>query len=192
MARIRLPLYGKVLFWFLANLLLLAVLGILFLRMEFSLSLDWMLAGPGGDRIEHLAEDLTEACRATPEDQWAAVLDRYSASTGLALALYGNDGRQVLGSVSEVPPEIRIKLIDKRNANDLPPPPPRGDRKAKPREGRPPIDAPPQAALHDAFRSPHPLLGRHPSLPRPWRRIGTPSPDAGDDFRYPQRRRNLF
>ncbi|MEZ5433853.1 MAG: hypothetical protein R3F31_22345 [Verrucomicrobiales bacterium] len=105
MARIRLPLYGKVLFWFLVNLLLLAVLGILFLRLEFRLSLDWMLAGPGGDRIEHLAEDLTEECRATPEDQWAAILERYSAATGLTLALYGNDGRQVLGSVSEVPPK---------------------------------------------------------------------------------------
>ena len=191
MARIRLPLYGKVLFWFLVNLLLLAVLGILFLRLEFRLSLDWMLAGPGGDRIEHLAEDLTEECRATPEDQWAAILERYSAATGLTLALYGNDGRQVLGSVSEVPPEVRIKLIDKRNASDLPPPP-RGDRKPKPREARPPHDAPPQAALHDAFRPPHPLLGRHPSLPRPWRRTRTPFPDAGDDFRNPQRRRNLF
>ena len=60
MARIRLPLYGKVLFWFLVNLLLLAVLGILFLRLEFRLSLDWMLAGPGGDRIEHLAQPLPQ------------------------------------------------------------------------------------------------------------------------------------
>ncbi|MGB3119524.1 MAG: HAMP domain-containing sensor histidine kinase [Verrucomicrobiales bacterium] len=164
MARIRLPLYGKVLFWFLANLLLLAVLGLLFLRMEFRLSLDWMLAGPGGDRIEHLAEELTEECRATPEDQWTSVLERYSASTGLTLALYGNDGRQVLGSVSEVPPEVRIKLIDKRNANDLPPPP-RGDRKPKPREARPPNDAPPKPRF--MLRSDHPTrywAGIHLSL----------------------------
>ena len=43
--RLRFPLYGKVLFWFFVNLALVAVLGGVFVGMQFRLGLDWLLAG---------------------------------------------------------------------------------------------------------------------------------------------------
>ena len=51
-SRLKLPLYGKILFWFLVNMVVLAASGLRFMGAQFRLGLDWMLAGPGGDRLE--------------------------------------------------------------------------------------------------------------------------------------------
>ena len=42
--RIRLPLYGKVLFWFFVNLALVAALSYGFARMQFRVGMEWLLA----------------------------------------------------------------------------------------------------------------------------------------------------
>ena len=55
MKRPRLPIYARVLLWFCVNLALLLVLGWLFLRAQFGLSLDWFLSGPTGSRIVSFA-----------------------------------------------------------------------------------------------------------------------------------------
>jgi len=51
-SRLKLPLYGKILLWFLVNMVVLAASGLRFMGAQFRLGLDWMLAGPGGDRLE--------------------------------------------------------------------------------------------------------------------------------------------
>ncbi|MCB1237074.1 MAG: HAMP domain-containing histidine kinase, partial [Verrucomicrobiae bacterium] len=148
MARLRLPLYGKILLWFLVNLMVLGLLGFGFMRAQFRLGFDWMLAGPGGERLEQLGESLTDELRRTPESDWPPVLERHEAALGLTLALFGSDGIQQLGPPLEVPDELRSKLIDKRRTEDMPPPPRpddarnRGrDREREPKPGR---DQPPK------------------------------------------------
>ncbi len=174
MARLRLPLYGKVLLWFLVNLGLLAALGYGFMRMQFRLSLDWMLAGPSGERIEKLADGLSSELGRLPESGWSEVLNRYQAGSGLTLALFGNDGLQKLGQPLEVPREVRAKLINKRIASDLPPPP-RADRPARPREPRPRNEAP--------RKPPFMLRTDHPTLY--WAGIEIPLASGEGEARWP-------
>ncbi len=130
-------LYRKVLFWFLLNLLLLAATGLGFMRMQFRLSLDWMLAGPGGERIEQLADTLNSELAVTIEPKWAGVLARHQAETGTTLALFGNDGLQKLGQKLEVPKEVSSRLISRRQAADMQPPPRPGAKAPKERQGAP-------------------------------------------------------
>lgn len=144
MACPRLPLYGKILLWFLVNLTVLGLLGVLFMRTEFRLGFDWMLAGPGGKRLEQLGETLTDELRRIPEPEWPAVLERHEAALGLTLALFGSDGIQQLGEPLEVPEEVRPKLIDKRRAEDMPPPPRHEDARNRDRESRADRNQPPK------------------------------------------------
>ena len=69
MAGLKLPLYGKILLWFLVNLFVLAGLGVWFMAAQFRLGLDWMLAGPGGERLEQLGATLTADLRQHRTDQ---------------------------------------------------------------------------------------------------------------------------
>lgn len=108
------PIYAKVLLWFLLNLLLLAALGYGFMRLQFRLSLDWMLAGPTGERIEQIANTLSDELGRRPESDWPAVIQRHNEQKGLTFALFSSDGRQLLGRPLEVPRQMRFKLIDKR------------------------------------------------------------------------------
>lgn len=144
MIRLRLPLYGKILLWFLVNLAVLGLLGTLFMRTQFRLGFDWMLAGPGGERLEQLGESLTDELRRTPEPDWPPVLERQEAALGLTLALFGSDGNQQLGPPLEVPDELRSKLIDKRRTEDMPPPPRPGASRNREREPKPGRDQPPK------------------------------------------------
>ncbi|MCB1208537.1 MAG: HAMP domain-containing histidine kinase, partial [Verrucomicrobiales bacterium] len=98
-------------------------------------------AGAGGDRIEQLGETLTNELRSLPDTEWVAVLDRHETQLGLTLALFGSDGTQKLGTPLDVPPEALPKLIDKRNADDMPSSKPNPGRN---RDNRPPRDAPPK------------------------------------------------
>lgn len=144
MACPRLPLYGKILLWFLVNLTVLGLLGALFMRAQFRLGFDWMLAGPGGERLEQFGETLTDELRRLPEPEWPAILERHEAALGLTLALFGSDGIQQVGRTLGVPEEVRPKLIDKRRAEDMPPPPRPQAARNRDRESRADRNQPPK------------------------------------------------
>ncbi|MDB6074075.1 MAG: hypothetical protein JWO89_1715 [Verrucomicrobiaceae bacterium] len=139
MKRGGIPIYGKVLAWLAVNVLVLALLFFGFLRMQFRMSLDWMLAGPGGDRISLIADMVTRELSALEESEWPKKLRGYEQAYGVTVALFGSDGRQLMGTPLQVPRELVPKLSDKRGLGDRPPP-------RRPGEGpmnRPP-DAPPK------------------------------------------------
>jgi two-component system sensor histidine kinase CpxA len=141
MARLKLTLYSKILLWFLVNLVVLALLGFGFMRAQFKLSLDWMLSGPGGERLEQFAETLTMDLRDAPESEWPRILKKHEEAIGLGLALFGSDGLQKLGHTLVVPTEALPRLIDKRSAFDMPP---QQTPRQKGRDARPPRDTPPK------------------------------------------------
>ncbi len=133
------PIYGKVLAWLAVNVLVLALLFFGFLRMQFRMSLDWMLAGPGGDRISLMADTVTRELSMLAESEWPQKLKGYEQTYGVTVALFGSDGRQLVGTPLQVPRELLPKLSDKRGSGERPPP-------RRPGEGpmsRPP-DAPPK------------------------------------------------
>ena len=120
--RIRLPLYGKVLFWFFVNLALVAALSYGFARMQFRVGMEWLLAGPATQRIEAMSGLINADLRERPANRWNEVLDRYCAANGVTFAIFRNDGRQVAGPALNPPAEVLEKLRDRRG------PPPRNPR----------------------------------------------------------------
>lgn len=134
------PLYSKVLAWLAVNVLVLCVLLFVFLRLQFHLSLDWMLAGSAGDRIEAIGNTLAADLSKHPESEWSGILQQYDAKHGVTFALFSSDGSEVLGAPVKVPTEVMPKLIDKRMKGERPPAPRRPPSSAPTR----PSDAPPK------------------------------------------------
>lgn len=123
MARLKLPLYARILFWFLVNLLVLALLGFGFLKSQFKLGLDWMLSGEPGDRIAAIGESLTYALSRLPESQWNQRLFELSQPHGVTYALVDGSGVQWFGRELTLPPEVKARLQDKRAPANRPPRP---------------------------------------------------------------------
>jgi two-component system sensor histidine kinase CpxA len=144
MKRLRLPIYAKVLIWFCINLILLLGIGLWFMRANFQMGWDWFLTGPGGDRLESIANELTFELRGLPESQWESVLEESISDHGVAFALFGNDGLQKLGPRLDPPDSVQTKLIDKRKAQDMPPPAKPRRAGGKARTPRDPDRAPPK------------------------------------------------
>ncbi len=153
--RLRFPLYGKVLCWFLVNLTLVAVLAGGFVRMQFRLGLDWLLAGQARQRLEAMGEVIASELRNKPKPAvWDRVLARYQAAHGASFTIFRNDGLQAAGEPVQPPAELLEKLRDRRG----PPPqaqmqqprrdvlPPDRDRRS-PRGARPPDDNQPPPEL---------------------------------------------
>ncbi len=112
--RLRFPLYGKVLFWFFVNLALVAVLAFVFVRMQFRVGMEWLLAGSAQQRIEALSELITADLRERPSSRWDEVLERNRTAHGATFALFRNDARQIAGPKIEPPAELNEKLRDRR------------------------------------------------------------------------------
>ena len=114
MSRLRLPLYTKILLWFLVNLGVVAAIGLFYARVIFQPGLDWLLNGPPGSRIELLAMHLTNELTVSSQNEWDQVLRSYHAEKGVTFTLFTSDGRQVFGETVTVPDEVRKRLIDRR------------------------------------------------------------------------------
>lgn len=114
MKRLKLPLYTRILLWFLVNLGVVAAIGLFYARVIFQPGLDWLLNGPPGSRIELLAMHLTNELTVSPQNEWDKVLRSYHAEKGVTFTLFTSDGRQVFGESVTVPDEVRKRLIDRR------------------------------------------------------------------------------
>jgi two-component system sensor histidine kinase CpxA len=148
--RLRFPLYGKVLFWFFVNLALVATLAYGFVRMQFKVGLEWLLAGPAQQRIEAMGETVTADLRERPAARWNEVMGDIRAGYGgrVTFALFRNDARQIAGPAIQPPAELLEKLRDRRG-----PPNPRTDAGGKKRDAAQP---PPPARLYFFLRAGEP------------------------------------
>ncbi len=135
---LRIPLYGKVLFWFFVNLALVAVLGGVFVGMQFRLGLDWLLAGQARQRLEAMGEVIAGELRDQPKSVWDEVLARFQTAHGVSFTIFRNDGLQAAGGPLQPPPAVMGKLRDRRGPPPQAQPPRRDDR--RPRDDRPPRD----------------------------------------------------
>jgi two-component system sensor histidine kinase CpxA len=105
----------------LVNLLVLALLGFGFLKAQFKLGLDWMLAGEPGDRISAIGDRVTQELSNLPDSEWNQRLRDLGQSNGVHFALFNSSGSQVFGASVMPPPEVSPKLIDKRPPNERAP-----------------------------------------------------------------------
>ena len=132
--RVRLPLALKILAWFFANVIFLAVVAWLFVRVQLGLGLEVLLAGAPGERLQAMGRLVTEELKDRPQSEWPAVLQRQSAAYRLPVALFRNDGQRIAGDTPEPPAELRARLGEGR--------PPLKAQPARPPEDRPPEDRP--------------------------------------------------
>ncbi len=150
------PIYAKVLAWLGINVFLLALLVIGFLRLQFHMSLDWMLLGPAGERISMIGDQVTAELSHLDEREWPSVLEQYDNKYGVSFALFNRNGSQVVGAALQAPKELMPKLTDKRPAGERTPQP---RRLPRPQAGRDqgqnrPSDAPPKPRFMQRTGSP--------------------------------------
>ena len=163
---IRVPLYGKVLFWFLVNLGLVVLLAGAFAVVQLRFGIDWVLAGPAKQRLEAMGEVIAGELRDQPISAWNDLLARYRGAHRVSFTIFRNDGKQVAGTSLTPPPEVLERLQDRRplapplrpgpGEHREHPPAPRDDLDELERgEGRP--HDPPKAKTHFMIRSVDPV-----------------------------------
>jgi len=136
----RLPLYVKILGWFLLNLLLLAAGAIFFVQAHFGFGLDALISGRAGDQVETSARLILDELRGKPPEQWGAILHRYDQAYHVTFTIYGPGGEWLAGGLHELPPGVRA-LLERR------PPPPDAAPIGK---APPPRPQPPRALVQTA------------------------------------------
>ena len=176
MSRLKLPLYSKILLWFLVNLGVVVGIVFFYVRVNFGSGFDWLVSERAGTRIELLDSYMQSVLVEHPETEWPKIVENFghyleqplpawetvlkSKHLGdeVSFAMFLPSGEQVLGRRVEVPPEVLRRLIDKR----LP--------EGRPRAGRP--DQSGEAAMKPpkprfVIRSEHPTrywTGIHSSV----------------------------
>lgn len=120
--KLRFPLSAKILLWFFLNLLLLAALFYGFLRVQFQVGLDSLLAGHAGARIEALGAVLADNLRDTPRADWTAVLNRFRDAYGVRLYLVRPDGGLIAGEAVSLPQAVTRRLNEFGPAGPMRPP----------------------------------------------------------------------
>ncbi len=116
----------KILGWFFVNVGVLAAGLFLFLRVQFHVGINSLLAGSTDDRLEAIARPLAGQLRQQPVSQWGATLaGAVSAwrNRGLQAALYDHGGNCLAGDARRLPPEVIDELLerDRRPAGPKPP-----------------------------------------------------------------------
>jgi len=104
----RFPLYVKIMLWFLANLVLLATVGVVILEGKFGT--DLLLSGPVTHRIASVSEAITSELRARPSSEWNAVLESRSSHYDAKFVLFEDGGRQLGGEPTVLPAEVKQRL----------------------------------------------------------------------------------
>ena len=117
----------KILAWFFVNLALLGGVLFLFLRVQFHVGINSLLAGSTSDRLEAIARPLAAELRQRPSQDWDTALDRAVSSwraKGLRAAIFRDNGRPAAGDFRTIPPEVLSALV--QHAHRPPGPPPGG------------------------------------------------------------------
>src|SRR5437879_12343073 len=104
----RFPLYLKIVLWFLVNLVLLAIVGVVILEGKFGT--DLLLSGPVTHRIATVSEAITSELRARPGTEWNAVLESRSSHYDAKFVLFEDGGRQLGGEPTVLPEEVKQRL----------------------------------------------------------------------------------
>src|SRR5438093_5641766 len=110
----RFPLYAKILLWFFLNLVLLGVAFYVFVKVQFRLGLDSLLAGRAGDRIQAVGEVIMDELNESPRGEWDEILARFSNRFHVQFSLYRNDGTQLAGESMPLPAAVHDRLIERR------------------------------------------------------------------------------
>jgi two-component system, OmpR family, sensor histidine kinase CpxA len=108
-----LSLRWKILAWFFVNLALIGGGIFVFLRAQFSVGIESLLAGPTGARLDAIALPLLTEMQSTGPSEWPAALDRAVSewrARGVKASIFRNDGVFAAGDFRELPADVRALL----------------------------------------------------------------------------------
>ncbi len=156
----RFPLYARILLWFFLNLLVLAGAVVALLVFQFQAGPELFLGGRAGERLQAVAQIITDELNTQPSQDWNATLQRFGNAYRVRFMLYRNEGGQLAGETTTLPPPVAQRVFT-----------PGGAR----REGRAPRDSAREPEANGPARP-----GGRPLQPRE-------PPGEGLEFRGPPR-----
>jgi len=104
--QLRLPLYARIVLWFLLNVAVLALAFYLVVRLQFRQGMSTALGSLAGDRIQVLAQDLHFSLAKQTPAEWTKTLQALGAQHDAKIALYHLPDELVAGDVLTIPKEI--------------------------------------------------------------------------------------
>ena len=106
----RSSLFTKILLWFFLNLVILGVVLFVFFQLRFLISPDSPLWGRSGNLTMSLSRLIGHELSNASQDEWNAILERYSEAYQVDLLLYEISGEKLAGKDVEVPQQIVEKI----------------------------------------------------------------------------------
>ena len=104
------PLPFKILLWFFLNVALLVAGFLLLFNAEYHFNLDWVFSNHAQQRVESMRDLIVDDLNTQPPDEWDDVIDRFDDAYHVRFALFDDTGRHLLGSVDDLPTEVRSRL----------------------------------------------------------------------------------
>jgi len=144
--QLRLPLYVRIVLWFLLNVAVLALSFYLVVRVQFRQGMNTALGSLAGDRLQLLAQELHFTLAKQPPSEWTATLQKLGAAHDAKIALYHLPDVFVAGDTLVIPPEVHDEADALfPDASRRGPP---GNDRPPPRRGPPPRD---ESLFGDSF-----------------------------------------
>jgi len=102
----RFPLYAKILALLFVNLVLIAGVIFFFAQGQMRFGLDYLLAGRAGERVQAVAQVISQEFSGSPRTKWPETLERFAAAYGLEFHLVRGDASPALDNAATLPPEV--------------------------------------------------------------------------------------
>ena len=106
----RFPLRSKFLAIALANLVVLGLLFLLFIRLQLRQEFESFLMATAREKIIAVSRQLALDLTPVGSEQYDPLLERYSATYGVRFLLYGTDVKQIAGPPTELPGEVAERI----------------------------------------------------------------------------------
>lgn len=126
----RVPLYARILLWFMVNVAVLAAALALVMRQQLQHGLDSFMGNLIAARLQATAESVYQELSTLPVSRWDEPVRRLERDYGVTASLFRPPGRHFGGAQLDLPPEVmeelRVRLDGRRPRpmNGLRPPPP--------------------------------------------------------------------
>ncbi len=140
--RFRASLFARILCWSFLDLAVVGAVLFAFLRLQFRLGPESPLFA--GNRVDYVAARLADDLRGVPTEHRDAALKAYASSNHVDFLLFEDNGAQLAGTPTSLPPEV-VALLRQQPPPELRPQPrpPGALGEPRDREGPPPPGSPP-------------------------------------------------
>jgi two-component system, OmpR family, sensor histidine kinase CpxA len=150
--KLRFPLLAKILLWFFLNLVVLAVVFLLFLRGQFQSGFDWLLATGAGHRIQAASDLIVAELNERQRLEYGDILKRFNQAYRVQFYIFNDvDAAELAGEPIELPKAVRARILSQR----------RTPAQSRPREGFP-GGGPPEGRPDQPSLAAPPSLGENP------------------------------